>query len=348
MEKDIAPKNWKRINTALAFEEPDQVPFFLNVNGPYIAGFAKVELKEYYHSPEIMLNAQLALRQRFNGLTPVMPDLSIAPEPSALGAEIKWSADGTPWVIPFIKGEEDVERLEIPDVENAGYMTKSLHTYRYMFEKVGHEIPVVFGTTHSPWGVAALMRGTSDFLADVIMNPDLVRKLLRKTTDLSLLWLRTMEKSAPPGTFRRILIWDDLASFVSLKQFREFILPVYEEIYGSFPRCERWYHNDANATNILEGIAEAAVQCFHFGYEVDIGYAKDKIGKKVCLMGNVPPLTVLRNGTPEDVYRSVKDIIERASKRGGLIVAAGGYLDEGTPETNIEAMIEATEKYGKQ
>lgn len=348
MQDDIAAANWKRINTALSFQEPDQVPYYLNVNGPYIACFAKVNLKEYYHSPEIMLDAQLKLRRRFNGMTPVIPDLSIASEPSAFGAEIKWSADGTPWVIPFIKSEEDVDRLEIPDVENAGYMTKALHTYRYMFEKVGREIPVIFGTTHSPWGVAALMRGTSDFLADVIMNPDLVRKLLRKTTDMSLMWLRTMEKSVPPGTFRRILIWDDMASFVSLNHFREFILPIYEEVYGSFPQCDRWYHNDANATNILLGLQEAGIQCFHLGDEVDIGHAKEKIGKKVCLMGNVPPLKVLRNGSVDDVSRSVKDIIDKAAKGGGLIVAPGGYIDEGTPESNIEAMIEATTKYGRR
>ncbi len=347
MREGFAQKNFERVAVAVSYQEPDQLPVFLNVNGPYIASYYNVSPYDYYHSPELMLKAQLAVRERFWGLTGVFPDMSIAPEPSAMGAEITWTKDGTPWVIPCIHSMEDVERLEIPDVANAGYMTKSLETYHYMYQQVGGDIPVSFGTTHSPWGVAALMRGTSDFMADVIMDPELVRALLRKTTDLGLMWLRNMEKSVPAGTFKRILIWDDLSSFVSLDHFREFILPVYEELYGAFPECERWYHNDANATNILEGLAEAGVKCFHLGDEVDMAFAKEKLRGRVALMGNVPPLKVLRNGTRQDVEASVKDIIKKAAKGGGLIIAPGGYMDEGTPDQNIEAMIEATARYGR-
>jgi uroporphyrinogen decarboxylase len=345
MKENILQQNLKNMKSALRFEETDTVPFTINVNGPYFASFYGIHAKDYYHSPELMLKAQLAMRERFWGTTPIIPDLSIAPEPSALGAEIQWSADGTPWVIPFITSEEDVERIEIPDVENAGYLTNALNSYRYMYKEVGDRIPVTLGVTHSPWGVAALMRGVSDFMADIIMNPSLVKKLLRKTTDLGLMWLKTMEKMAPLGTFRRILIWDDLSSFVQLKHFRQWILPIYEELYGAFPHCERWYHNDADATKILEGIAEAGIQCFHMGDCVDIAVAKEKIGKKVCLMGNVAPLKVLRNGTKSDVFSAVKEIINKAGKGGGLIIAPGGYVDEGTPPENIDAMVEATFKH---
>ena len=347
LDFDFAAKNMERVATAISHQEPDQVPVFLNVNGPYFSSFYGIDPYDYYHSPELMLKAQLALRERFGGLTGVAPDMSIAPEPSALGAEITWTSDGTPWVIPCIQSMEDVEKIEMPDVEDAGYLTRSLHAYRYMYQQVGKEFPVSFSTTHSPWGVAALMRGTSDFMADVIMDPELVKALLRKTTDLGLLWLSTMEKELPAGAFKRILIWDDLSSFVRIEHFREFILPIYEELYSAFPQCERWYHNDANATNILEGLAEAKIDCFHLGDEVDIAVAKEEIGDRVCLMGNVPPLKQLRNGVPKDIEASVIEIISKAGRGGGLIIAPGGYIDEGTPDANIEAMIEAANRYGK-
>ena len=347
LDYDFAKKNMERVATAISHHAPDQVPVFLNVNGPYFSSFYGIDPYDYYHSPELMLKAQLALRERFGGLTGVAPDMSIAPEPSALGAEITWTADGTPWVIPCIQSMEDVEKIEIPAVEDAGYLTRSLHAYRYMYKQVGDRIPVGFSTTHSPWGVAALMRGTSDFMADVIMDPELVKALLRKTTDLGLLWLSTMERELPAGAFKRILIWDDLSSFVRIEHFREFILPIYEELYSAFPQCERWYHNDANATGILEGLAEAGVQCFHLGDEVDMAYAKERLKGQIALMGNVPPLAVLRNGSIAEVEASVQQIIEQAAAGGGLIIAPGGYIDEGTPEENIEAMIIATARYGQ-
>ena len=348
MEDNIGPKNWNRIQAAMAFEEPDQVPFFLHSSGPFHTSLNQVPVMDYYNSVEKMLEVQQATNTRFNGLTAIAPDLSMAIETSAMGAEITWTSDGNSWVQPFVKTEEDIEKLEVPDLDDAAYMTKVFEYYRYMKEKVGKVTPVAFNSTHSPWGVAALIRGTSEFFADVVENPGFVKKLTRKTLDLSLTYLRAMQEAVGPENFTRILLWDDLASFVSLEQFREFVLPLYEEIFGAFPRCERWYHNDADATYILEGIADAGIQVFHYGYEVDPAFAKEKIGDRVCLVGNVPPLAVLRNGTPADVENSVREIIGKSGKGGGLIIAAGGYLDEGTPAENIDAMIRACEKYGKK
>ena len=80
---------------------------------------------------------------------------------------------------------------------------------------------------------------------------------------------------------------------------------------------------------------------------MDIGEAKRRIGDRVTLMGNIAPLTVLRNGTPKDVTEACRAIIEKAAPGGGFILAAGGYIDEGTPTENIDAMIKAAEKYGR-
>lgn len=347
MKEPIGKKNWERIQTAMAFEESDQVPFFLHTSGPFHASLNNAPIMDYYNSAEKMLEVQLATHKRFYGLTAVGPDLSMAIETSAMGAEITWTSDGNSWVQPFIQTEEDVEKLELPDLDDAAYMTRAFEYYRYLKEKVGGEIPIAFNSTHSPWGVAALIRGTSQFFTDVVENPELVRKLTRKTLDLTLTYLKAMQKAVGPENFTRILLWDDLSSFVSLGQFREFVLPLYEEIFGTFPQCERWYHNDANATYILEGLADAGIQVFHYGYEVDPAYIKEKIGDRVCLMGNVPPLGVLRNGTTKDVEAAVRDIIAKSGKGGGLVIAAGGYLDEGTPAENVDAMIQACERYGK-
>ena len=51
MNNQILNENWERIYTAMAFEEPDQIPFFLNVNGPFFTSYAGVDIYEYYHSP---------------------------------------------------------------------------------------------------------------------------------------------------------------------------------------------------------------------------------------------------------------------------------------------------------
>ncbi|MBW2209000.1 MAG: hypothetical protein JRG79_19015, partial [Deltaproteobacteria bacterium] len=158
MEDNIGPKNWNRIQAAMAFEEPDQVPFFLHSSGPFHTSLNQVPVMDYYNSVEKMLEVQQATSKRFYGLTAIAPDLSMAIETSAMGAEITWTSDGNSWVQPFVKTEEDIEKLEVPDLDDAAYMTKVFEYYRYMKEKVGKVTPVAFNSTHSPWGVAALIR----------------------------------------------------------------------------------------------------------------------------------------------------------------------------------------------
>ena len=347
MEYD-ARANLERIQTAIALDVPDQVPLFLHTTGPFYAGHADIPLYDYFHSPELMLKAQSYMYHRFSGLAPFMPDLGPAPEAAGLGAEISFTDDGIPWVGECVENEADLEKLTLPDVEAAGYLTRMLQNYRHMRQRVDWDLPVYFYSVMSPWAVAALLRGVSQLMTDVIANPQFVHKLVRKTTAMEIHWLKAMQQEVPPKYFDRILLNDDLASFVGLEQFREFVLPAYQEVYNAFPNCQRWYHNDGNATGILEGIAEAGIQCFHFGYQVDPVHIKQQIGDRVCLMGSIPPLQVLREGTPEDVDEAVKTIINLIGHDGGLIVAAGGYIAEGTPLANIEAMIRACEKWGRR
>jgi 5-methyltetrahydrofolate--homocysteine methyltransferase len=347
MEYD-AQANWECIQAAIAMEQPDQVPVFLHTTGPFMAAHANIDLYDYFHSAELMFQAQNYMHQRFSGLSQYMPDLGPAPEAAGLGAPITFTDDGVPWVEACVQTEADLEKLSLPDVEDAGYMTHMLQNYRHMRNRVATHIPVYFYSVMSPWSVAALIRGVSNLMTDVVSNPAFVHKLVRKCTQLEIMWLKTMQSEVPPKYFDRILLNDDIASFVSLEQFREFILPAYQEVYNAFPNCQRWYHNDGNATAILEGIAEAGIQCFHFGYQVDLEHIKSTIGDRVCLMGSIPPLQVLREGTPADVDAAVEAVIGTIGKNGGLIVSAGGYLSEGTPLANIEAMIRACEKYGQK
>ena len=75
------------------------------------------------------------------------------------------------------------------------------------------------------------------------------------------------------------------------------------------------------------------------------GHIKKTIGDRVCLIGSISPLQILREGTPEDVDEVFKAVIRMIGTDGGLIVAAGDYISEGTPLVNIDAMIRACEKY---
>jgi uroporphyrinogen decarboxylase len=57
-------------------------------------------------------------------------------------------------------------------------------------------------------------------------------------------------------------------------------------------------------------------------------------------MGNIPPLEVLTQGTPEEVREAAKACIQSHGGRKGLLLSAGGGVSPGTPAANIRALVE--------
>ena len=76
----------------------------------------------------------------------------------------------------------------------------------------------------------------------------------------------------------------------------------------------------------------------------DMADAKVTLGKKACLLGNVPS-ALLNLGTPQQMEDYVKKVIDDAGTDGGLIVCNGAFFDHAKPE-NVKAMVDTTKEYG--
>jgi uroporphyrinogen decarboxylase len=66
-------------------------------------------------------------------------------------------------------------------------------------------------------------------------------------------------------------------------------------------------------------------------------------GNRIALLGNVPPRDVLAEGTPDDVRRSVDEILRPIDDRSRLILSCGGGMPPRAPTENIKALIAAVE-----
>ena len=66
------------------------------------------------------------------------------------------------------------------------------------------------------------------------------------------------------------------------------------------------------------------------------------------ISGNVPPVSVLKNGTIDDVIASVIDCLKKGSDNPmGFSLAIGCQVPIGTPRENLEAYIYAARRYGR-
>jgi uroporphyrinogen-III decarboxylase len=83
---------------------------------------------------------------------------------------------------------------------------------------------------------------------------------------------------------------------------------------------------------------------WHFD-QTDIVRAKEELGDRICIMGNVPS-SLLVSVSREVVLNHCKELIQVVGKDGGFILSTGAVVDSVIPE-NLKALIEAAEMYGK-
>ena len=83
---------------------------------------------------------------------------------------------------------------------------------------------------------------------------------------------------------------------------------------------------------------------WYFEY-MDMAQAKKTVGKKNCIMGNLP-VSIMVTGNAQQVTDGCKKLIEDCAPGGGYILSAAASVDKGNIE-NLHAMMDAAKEFGK-
>ena len=105
---------------------------------------------------------------------------------------------------------------------------------------------------------AGFVRGTTDFMIDLVEKPEWAHKLINFCTRLVIDWLKAQHK-AMGDTVEGIFILDDIVGFVNEEHYMEFCHPYLKRICDAFPKdWVRIYHNDAEVQACLDHLPDAA------------------------------------------------------------------------------------------
>lgn len=74
---------------------------------------------------------------------------------------------------------------------------------------------------------------------------------------------------------------------------------------------------------------------------------KDEFGDKLSMMGNLPTMTVMLKGTPEEIVQESRRAIIDAGEGGGFILSTGDQCARDTPYENLKSMVKAAKRYGQ-
>ena len=341
----------ERFLAALNLKEPDRVPACPWLTSDWFMGYYDLDSVTWYKSLDAQLKAQVEIYSKF-------PDMQFFPgfrasygstvEASAMGCEIVYPPNATPQAKPVIQElPRDLDKIRAGNPETDGRMPEALALYRELAEKLSaYDFEITSGFLHGPMDVAAEVRGMTELLLDFYRMPDAVRQIMEAATETCIAWARA-QYEASGGTMLHILVSDDVSSQIGRDHWREFVEPYMRRLFQSMPEeVVGGIHNCTRSEQVMDLYPGVGARLLQFGPDVDPTFAKEKVGDQMCLLGNLAPTGVLRDGTPEEVEDACRQVIEKAAPGGGFILGSSGSVARFTPMENLEAMVSACEKYG--
>jgi uroporphyrinogen decarboxylase len=197
--------------------------------------------------------------------------------------------------------------------------------------------------------------GTGDFEAWMITlatEPDYVRSLHEKLVEAWLVNLRRF--SAAVGERVQVLqIADDFGTqrspFISVKMFRERILPSYKrglDWIHQNTRMKVMLHSDGALYPLIPSLIEMGVDILNpvqtSARGMDPGRLKREFGDRLVFWGGAcDSQHTLPFATPEEVAREVEQNVRVLAAGGGYVCAAVHNIQAGVPPDNILALFDA-------
>jgi uroporphyrinogen decarboxylase len=340
----MLPEQWDTFKRAVRREPLANIPMALVVDSPWIPGYLGISHLDYYLDPDVWFQANLRLAREFPDVIFIPSwwvEYGMAAEPSVLGAKVKFWPGNTPSVCPSIHRLDDLDAFAEYEVDTDAFAALTLHRIRMQMPRIrdlGHIAPLV--TARGPLCTAAFVRGTTEFMIDLLENPEGAHRLIDLCTRVVIDWLKA-QRTAMGDMVEGIFLLDDIVGFISEAHYLEFAHPYLTRICEAFPKdWVKLYHNDAEVGACLEHLPDAGFNVLNWGKQYDIREIKRRVGHRLCLMGNVNPLEIGVHGTPEEVRAATLDVLE-GSGGEGVILSVGGGVSPGMPRHAIAAMLDA-------
>lgn len=247
---------------------------------------------------------------------------------------------------PLLKRLEDVEDLKLPDPYKDGRLPVWLEVTQRLIEEIGDHVFIMGRADQGPFDLACLLRGTQNFMMDLIMGDrDKVNTLLEWCKEAHIRFAKAQIDVGAHITS----MGDSYAgpNLVSPDTYREFALQKEIEVVNAIHEHGGKYsvHICGDTTKIIKDMAKTNADVIEVDWQVDMGDARRLFGENTILMGNIDPSDPLVFGTPEQVKAQAKDIIEK-TKGKRLFLSSGCAMGANTKPENMQAMVDSAKQYG--
>lgn len=330
----------ERVNLRLQGKPVDRPPNFDILMG-FAAHHINQPLSHYYLDYHVLCEANFAVLEDFE-LDIVQAISDPYRETSDFGAEIIFPEDGLPISrTPLLKTTDDLQFLPSPKPEDGPRMRDRLSAISLFQSQVGGEVPIM-GWVEGALAQAADLRGMGTLLLDVYDSPTWVQDLLEHCVNVEIAFATAQVEAGADI----VGIGDAVASQISPRMYRKLALPFEQRIIdaihdkGSLARL----HICGDTSRILADMVESGADIIDIDWMVNMKHAATAFGAGPAVCGNVDPVSIMLQSTPEVVFSAILECMEKGGPR--CISAAGCEIPDKTPYNNLKSQTAALRALG--
>ena len=300
-----------------------------------------ITVKDLIADSDVQAQGMYKIAQRCPTAAAVaMMDLSV--EAECFGSQIRFSDDEVPTVIgSVVETPEDAEALKVPafGAGRTGLYVEAISKAL----KLITDRPIFAGVI-GPFSLTGRLMDMTQVMINCYEEPEMVHATLEKATEFLLNYVKAYKAIGAHG----VVIAEPAAGLLSPDFCGEFSSPYVKRIVDAVQDEEFIviYHNCGDAVNrMVPQILETGAAAYHFGNAVSMEEMLQQMPGDVLTMGNVDPVSAIRNGTPEKVRQDTLAIMEACCKYPNFLISSGCDIPPAAPWANIDAFFAAVEEF---
>ncbi len=200
------------------------------------------------------------------------------------------------------------------------------------------EDTAVLGGLVGPFTLVCQLAGSTAVLMEGARRPDALRPYLDFAVELGIEYGRRQVAAGAD-----VITVEDMSASLDLtspRLYQHLILPAQQQLLAAIP-APTILHICGSNTRILHLLHQAGAEALSLEDRTDLVQAVT--AGDCAIVGGVPTVGVLQNGTPEDVRRAC----EESLSAGVHILAPGCGLPPLAPRENLEEMVRAARRWDR-
>jgi uroporphyrinogen decarboxylase len=266
-------------------------------------------------------------------------DLTV--EAEAFGAEIVFSDEAVPAVVGHLLSQvEDIYSLQVPSL-SAGRIPQYLKANLLAAREI-NDRPLLSGCI-GPFSLAGRLYDMSEMMILIYENPEAAHQLLTKCTDFIGKYCLALKQTGANG----VLMAEPAAGLLSNDDCRTFSSPYVRRIVERVQDDDFAVvlHNCGNTGQCTEAMVSTGAAAYHFGNKCRMEEVIGEVPSTALAMGNIDPVSVFKDGTPELMRQTVHDLLDKMQAYPNFVLSSGCDTPPHTPIAQIDTFFETLEQW---